>query len=169
MRLFKDNTSSDSTLVSEAEAMKAFTKEQNGRAITWAAMVAFTAVMTFSIVPAAFSQTWSPEEIAEDRAGAEKGEAWAQYNLGVLYDKGYGVPEDDATAVTWYRKAAEQGYAVSTVVSRQGRKQRLAGNSVQRLKLPTGGEVEPLVPKEVTDWHNLRNGVNYWIFRLYDA
>jgi len=113
MIVFKDNKSSDSTLVSEAEAMKAFTKEQNGRAITWAAMVAFTAVMTFSIVPAAFSQTWSPEEIAEDRAAAEKGEAWAQNKLGHMYRNGYGwgVTEDYATAVKWYRKAAEQGYA----------------------------------------------------------
>ena len=93
--------------------MKAFTKEQNGRAITWAAMVAFTTVMTFSIVPAAFSQTWSPEEIAEDRAGAEKGEAWAQFNLGVVYVSGEGVPEDDATAVKWFTKAAEQGHATA--------------------------------------------------------
>jgi hypothetical protein len=29
--------------------------------------------------------------------------------LGDLYSSGTGVPEDDAQAVTWYRKAAEQG------------------------------------------------------------
>jgi hypothetical protein len=28
-----------------------------------------------------------------------------------MYDSGNGVPEDDAEAVKWYRKAAEQGYA----------------------------------------------------------
>ncbi|MEN8734596.1 MAG: tetratricopeptide repeat protein, partial [Lentimonas sp.] len=34
------------------------------------------------------------------------------YNLGYMYDFGYGgVPEDDTEAVKWYRKAAEQGYA----------------------------------------------------------
>ena len=42
---------------------------------------------------------------------AEHGLAGAQYNLGVMYDKGKGVPQDDAEAVKWYRKAAEQGVA----------------------------------------------------------
>ena len=28
-----------------------------------------------------------------------------------MYDNGEGVPEDDAKAVSWYRKAAEQGHA----------------------------------------------------------
>ena len=41
---------------------------------------------------------------------AERGDAKAQYNLGVMYRKGHGVPKNDAEAVKWYRKAAEQGY-----------------------------------------------------------
>ena len=45
------------------------------------------------------------------RESAERGEAWAQNNLGVMYDNGEGVAEDDAEAVEWYRKAAEQGDA----------------------------------------------------------
>ena len=45
----------------------------------------------------------------ETKAKAEKGEADAQYNLGVMYDKGEGVLEDDKEAVKWWRKAAEQG------------------------------------------------------------
>jgi len=45
------------------------------------------------------------------RARAEAGEAIAQYNLGVLYAVGRGVPQDDAEAVRWYRLAAEQGDA----------------------------------------------------------
>ena len=28
-----------------------------------------------------------------------------------MYDNGEGVPEDDATAVKWFTKAAEQGHA----------------------------------------------------------
>jgi TPR repeat protein len=40
---------------------------------------------------------------------AEKGLPEAQFNLGLLYDKGQGVPQNYAEAVTWYRKAAEQG------------------------------------------------------------
>ncbi|KIO47791.1 tetratricopeptide repeat protein, partial [Nitrosospira sp. NpAV] len=35
----------------------------------------------------------------------------AQYALGVLYAKGRGVAQDDREAVSWYRKAAEQGNA----------------------------------------------------------
>ena len=42
---------------------------------------------------------------------AEQGYAKAQYNLGVMYHKGEGVPADHAEAVKWFRKAAEQGYA----------------------------------------------------------
>ena len=42
---------------------------------------------------------------------AEQGYAEAQYNLGVMYAKGQGVPQDDAEAVKWYRLAANQGYA----------------------------------------------------------
>ena len=42
---------------------------------------------------------------------AEQGYASAQFNLGLMYDKGQGVPQDYKTAVKWYRLAAEQGYA----------------------------------------------------------
>lgn len=41
---------------------------------------------------------------------AEQGDARAQFNLGFLYAKGYGVSKDEAIAVKWYTKAAEQGY-----------------------------------------------------------
>ena len=47
----------------------------------------------------------------ELRKAANQGFAVAQYNLGVRYDDGEGVPKDDAEAVKWYRKAAEQGDA----------------------------------------------------------
>ena len=44
---------------------------------------------------------------------AERGHASAQYNMGVMYDDGKGVPESDKTAVKWYTLAAEQGHAKS--------------------------------------------------------
>jgi len=40
---------------------------------------------------------------------AEQGDVSAQYFLGVMYSFGRGVPQNDAEAVKWYRKAAEQG------------------------------------------------------------
>ncbi len=47
----------------------------------------------------------------EFRVFAEQGLAEAQNNLGTMYAKGLGVPQDYAEAVKWYRKAAEQGNA----------------------------------------------------------
>ena len=41
---------------------------------------------------------------------AEKGNARAQHNLGVMYDYGRGTPKDYANALKWYRRAAEQGF-----------------------------------------------------------
>lgn len=37
--------------------------------------------------------------------------AEAQFNLGIMYHNGLGVPQDYAQAVAWYRKAAAQGFA----------------------------------------------------------
>jgi len=42
---------------------------------------------------------------------AEQGKPEAQYNLGVMYERGRGVAQDYAEAVKWYRKAAKQGFA----------------------------------------------------------
>lgn len=43
------------------------------------------------------------------RQSAEQGNASAQLNVGYLYDKGLGVPQDHKKAFKWYRMAAEQG------------------------------------------------------------
>jgi len=42
---------------------------------------------------------------------ADMGVAKSQSHLAALYVGGLGVPQDDAKAFGWYRKAAEQGYA----------------------------------------------------------
>lgn len=44
---------------------------------------------------------------------AEQGDAIAQFNLGVMYETGQGVPQDYKTAVKWYRLAAKQGNVCS--------------------------------------------------------
>ena len=49
--------------------------------------------------------------LREWRPLAGQGDADAQYNLGLMYHSGKGVPQDYAEAVKWYRKAAEQGHA----------------------------------------------------------
>ncbi|HVQ80387.1 MAG: hypothetical protein WBY84_18910 [Pseudolabrys sp.] len=40
---------------------------------------------------------------------AEQGDASAQYNLGVLYDNGLGVPQDKVRAYMWFTLSAAQG------------------------------------------------------------
>ena len=52
------------------------------------------------------------ETVAELQAKADQGVASAQFNLGLIYLEGQGVPQDGAEAVRWYRLAAEQGHAV---------------------------------------------------------
>ena len=50
--------------------------------------------------------------LAEIRAGADKGDAKAQYELGRAFFSGtLGVAKDEAEAVKWFRKAAEQNVA----------------------------------------------------------
>ena len=49
--------------------------------------------------------------LREFRPLAEQGNAIAQFNLGILYGNGQGVPQDYAEAAKWYRLAAEQGLA----------------------------------------------------------
>ena len=46
------------------------------------------------------------------RQAAVAGDAMAQSNLGLMYEKGHGVPQDYVAAIGWYRKAAEQGLAI---------------------------------------------------------
>ena len=42
------------------------------------------------------------------RKATEQGDADAQFNLGWLYENGWGVSKDYAEAVKWWQKAAEQ-------------------------------------------------------------
>jgi TPR repeat protein len=57
------------------------------------------------------SNAFAAPDFDETMAEANQGAAYAQFNLGVMYDFGMGVPENDAEAVKWYRKAADQGDA----------------------------------------------------------
>ena len=43
-------------------------------------------------------------------AAAEQGDARAQYSLGVLHWRGFGVPSDPQQAARWFARAARQGY-----------------------------------------------------------
>ena len=55
--------------------------------------------------------TTAAEQAAACRTAAENGDAEAQYQLGLMYRRGLGVPKNDAQAAPWYHLAAEQGHA----------------------------------------------------------
>ena len=44
---------------------------------------------------------------------AEEGDAEAQFNLALMYEKGDGIKQDKQKALYWYTKAAEQGLFVA--------------------------------------------------------
>ena len=44
------------------------------------------------------------------REASERGYKNAQYNLGMCYEAGIGIPKDYVEAARWFRKAAEQGH-----------------------------------------------------------
>ena len=64
----------------------------------------------------------SGEGVAQDKAeavrlyrlSAAQGNAYAQANLGNMFENGQGVAQDRAEAIRWYRLAAAQGNADAT-------------------------------------------------------
>ena len=47
------------------------------------------------------------------KKAATAGDTKAQFDLGVCYTEGNGVPEDYAEALKWFRKAADQGNPIA--------------------------------------------------------
>jgi TPR repeat protein len=76
-------------------------------------------IRTLLIVLAVAVCTVAAEDLEALRKKALAGYAVAQYDLGWMYYGGNGVPEDYAEAVTWFRKAVEQGGAAFWVSSAQ--------------------------------------------------
>ena len=77
----------------------------------------FLAVITLALLVLTGCQTFGPRladhaaELKRIRPLAEQGDAKAQTRLGEMYRWGWGVTQDKAEAVRWWRKAAKQGHA----------------------------------------------------------
>ncbi len=110
---------------------------RKGGATMWSFLLAMVLVMDASIAVAAELLTGNPKPVAPQKsiplageepyealqrgdfrvaAGlfyplADKGDARAQYNLGLLYASGLGVTHDYQAALKWHRMAAKQGHA----------------------------------------------------------
>ena len=67
--------------------------------------------LLFLLLVIGFSGGVSGQDFEETKRLAEQGNVIDQFNLGVMYANGEGVPENDVEAVRWYRLAAEQGLA----------------------------------------------------------
>ena len=74
-----------------------------------------TAVQAASADPSVTtkSKPRGPISLQDLRKMAEQGDPDAQWNLGVRYHHGDGVPQNDAVAVKWFQRAAEQGYVLA--------------------------------------------------------
>ncbi len=77
------------------------------------ALTSFVAISTaadFNTGLAAYNKGDYTTAVKEWRPLADQGVAAAQFNLGLLYLDGHGVPQDPAEAVKWFTKSAEQDY-----------------------------------------------------------
>jgi TPR repeat protein len=77
---------------------------------------------------------------------ADQGDTSAQNNLGLMYNRGLGVPQDFAQASMWYRLAAEQGVASA---------QDLIGEMYDR------GQGVPQHYAEAVKWYGLAADENF--------
>ena len=76
----------------------------------------FLAVMIFGLACPVWAQS-SSQQLSRQPAvnqlwlPAHRGDAGAQYNLGLLYGSGSGIAKNMTEAAKWYRRAADQGHA----------------------------------------------------------
>ena len=81
-----------------------------------ASRLIFTLLLASSVavVQLAAQQTNADQKPIEDvKAKAEAGDAESEVELGLRYEQGKGVAQDQVEAVKWYRKAAEQNLAAA--------------------------------------------------------
>ena len=83
------------------------------------ALMAAPARADFAAGVAAYDAGNYAKAYAEFLPLARGGDSAAQYSLGNMYRRGQGMARDNAEAVRWYRKAADQGNGVGPVPPRR--------------------------------------------------
>jgi hypothetical protein len=78
-----------------------------------------------------------PAAVRELRGPAERGDAEAQYRVGLMYEFGKGYPRDMQQALSWLRRAGTQGHT---------------GAQVELGVLHSGGEGVPANARESVEW-----------------
>ncbi len=77
------------------------------------AVLATTAQPTPAVQAAPQPEPTPADESTALRQRADQGDAAAQFDLGIKFSLGDGVPQDWSQAAWWFRKAADQGLAVA--------------------------------------------------------
>ena len=124
-----------------------------------ASRLIFTLLLASSVavVQLAAQQTKADQKpIEEVKVKAEAGDAESEVELGLRYDKGAGVVKDHAEAAKWYRKAAEQNYAVAQYNLGLCYEQGVAKDERKELFPVFGGE-----PVEAVKWYRKAAEQNY--------
>ena len=67
------------------------------------------AFLIFSLIAPVIAQAQDVASLEQMRQAAQQGDADAQLDMGILYEFGYNLPQNDATALAWYMRAADQG------------------------------------------------------------
>lgn len=80
-----------------------------------------------------------PADLAALRAAAEQGQAQAQYELGVLYEFGFGSPDHKVEAYVWYSRAAAGGSRVAAE-RRENLRPQLAPEELERAQARLAGK-----------------------------
>src|SRR5512132_1569301 len=81
------------------------------RLFAWkCALIATSVALSLMAREATAASTQQRDEVGPLRQEAERGNANAQFDLGVRYATGKGVAHNDAEAALWIRKAADQGH-----------------------------------------------------------
>ena len=101
---------------------------------------------------------------------AKQGDAVAQFNLGLMYRNGNGVPQDYKTAAKWYKIAAEQEDA-DAQSSLNKIKSRLISKGINdslfdEIEKVTGPETKKIVEKYCRN--KLEKKSLRWLLRKYD-
>ena len=71
-------------------------------------LLSTTALLLIALANVSYGQ-----DFEETKARAEQGNATAQTQLGFMYERGEGVPQNNVRAYVWFSVAAAQGYEVA--------------------------------------------------------
>lgn len=68
-----------------------------------------TIILILGLIAPLIAGAQDAPSLEQMRAAAERGNADAQLEMGILYEFGFNMPKNDVNALAWYLRAADQG------------------------------------------------------------